>query len=1033
MNLIFKLNALQFNISKFISANGPGRAVGVSETTEVGDPSGFATFFNQLFTNIGNALLDFGEFLLRCLARLAYFIATIALNIMDFMNVVIRELSGQAANYSVSGNTNLEESDILFQFLFNELTIKILKYVFVFALLLLIIFTIMAIVKQEWQSHISGELKNVKKILKKVLLSIFTMLIVPFVLIVGIVFSNVVLSSAMGALTGGQQNFSLGAQIFSSTSYEANKYRKYAEDGMKIPIVFDYDGGFENTVTTKFPELTEESTYAYEKQLNELLASGNFETGQSTYNMFKEENFYQFSGLPDSSSYYSIYDGGYLKTKQIEYYTMADFLDFALLSGGNFYVVNTEKVYMTALKYINAEKVDENRSSLEFSAVNIKKLTDEEKEQKFICDSLWSILDTITALDENGDNLFFDEEKNLLKKDASNNVANINSVYTRIKSIVDGDRVIDELQFKVLYDKPRTELLNTSSAEEVGAEKEKTASITYTSRAGSTDEVTGAKYLLCHRYVLDEKGSYIYVPVRQGDMVNGYKFSSSFLSSAPKVLDKDGKETEEITRNESFFIARGIFTSAGYPTAIREDGNTIVYYRQDPKSPSALNFSEIFNYQTPNDLQANKDNASGGSFDIGEFTEFLTGVDVATLVPDIKINLNFLRAFTKADVSAAKSEAGRFVVNYSFVGCDFSMHNLYDELSINYVVLLIAVVLLFKSLFYIIWGLIQRIYEITLLWITFPGFVAKHPLENTNSIGDSGTSFYAWKEKMIERVLALYSIYLSLALVLLLVPIVFKMDYITTFNISEESIFAFQILNGDVANLVIKTMFVLVLFNLLSMDPKGGTSGLPRIIEQLVLWSNTSPKDGYLTNIGAKTLDEIKSLKTKAVQSFTVGGIVKNVKGAALNTVRGVGNAIPGRALFDRATDAVGNATFNKRNDAMLKNAQADMLANTASDADVEAQTKKVEQATKDHAYMEDYRRARSDHNRGTGGTGKDFKEFRSTREARSKHRDLDKDIIEVAKYGGGGNQNDNIIKEIKRTGKKPRNKYRKTRKRTGV
>jgi len=156
--LIFKLNALQFNISKFISANGPGRAVGVSETTEVGDPSGFATFFHQLFTNIGNALLDFGEFLLRCLARLAYFIATIALNIMDFMNIVIRELSGQAANYSVSGNTNLEESDILFQFLFNELTMKMLRYVFVFALLLLIIFTIMAMVKQEWQSHISGEL-----------------------------------------------------------------------------------------------------------------------------------------------------------------------------------------------------------------------------------------------------------------------------------------------------------------------------------------------------------------------------------------------------------------------------------------------------------------------------------------------------------------------------------------------------------------------------------------------------------------------------------------------------------------------------------------------------------------------------------------------------------------------------------------------------------------------------------------------------------------------------------------------------------
>ena len=111
---------------------------------------------------------------------------------MDFMNIVIKELSGQATSYSVAGNSSLKESDILFQFMFNELTVKILKNVFYFSLLLLIIFTIIAIVKQEWDNRVNGKLSSIKKVFRKMILSIFTMIITPFILIVSIIFSNVV-------------------------------------------------------------------------------------------------------------------------------------------------------------------------------------------------------------------------------------------------------------------------------------------------------------------------------------------------------------------------------------------------------------------------------------------------------------------------------------------------------------------------------------------------------------------------------------------------------------------------------------------------------------------------------------------------------------------------------------------------------------------------------------------------------------------------------------------------------------------------
>ena len=1011
--LFSKINLIFASISRFILANGPGGSVGGSNSTEVGDPSGFVTFFNQLLTNIANAIVNLGEFLLRCLARLAYFIVKITLNLLDFMNIVIRELSGQASTYSLSTNASLEESDILFQFLFNELIVKILGNVFVFAFLLIIIFTIMAIVKQEWQAHITGELKNIKKIFKKVLQALFTMIIVPIVMIVGIVFSNVLLSSIMGAFSNGEQNYSIGAQIFSSASYEANRYRKYAEAGQKIPIVFDYDGGYENSVSTDFPTLPESSTAEYEKEFNEMLESGNFKTGQSTYNMFKNETFYTFDSIFDNSKYYSIYDGEYLRTKQIEYYAMADFLDFALISGGNFYVVNTEEVYMTTINYLYNASTDGSFDSIFNYKAITSNSTKAEKElhekNVFREESILYVLDTIRS---------YDEEKKAIMGNGTEEQANSN-LEAIVKKIYDGELVIDELQFDVIYNSSRAELINTDGLEILKGE-ESASKIVYKSRAGSTNEVTGAKYIICQKLELDDEGGFIYLPLRVDDVVNGNRFSSPFLEPAPHKVDEDGETLEDKTRNETFLLARGIFTSAGYPTAIRESGNDIVYFRQDPTMPSAFNFAQIFNYQSPSDLQTGSGEGVGGKIDIGEITEFLTGVDVSSLVPDIQINLNLMRAFTKTEVIGAISKGGSYKVNYSFVGAGFAMPNLYDELSINYVVLVFAAALLFKSLFFIIWGLIQRLYEITLLWITFPGFVSKHPLEDADSIGASGTSFSTWKEKVIERVLALYSIYISLAIILMLVPIVFRMDYIATFDISNESIFVFQLLNGDIANLVIKTMFVLVLFSMLNIDPKDGTSSLPRTIEQIVLWSSGNPTDGYLTNVGAKTIDEIKDMKVKAVNTFTVGGIVRSVKGAALNAGRTALNAVPGRALFDRAVD-MKNKAANKANDAMLKGAIDNMKSNKSSDSDAEVieQTKNLEQATKDHAYTENYRRAKEDYNRQMGDGKKDF------RASRGKAEGIEKDMAEVAKYGGGGKPKNNLVDEMKRLGKKPRDKYK--------
>lgn len=960
-SLLLKINFVISSIFSKLLNNGRGRSV-VTEESVTTDPSGFSLFFKSILDTIVDFLLEMGEFLLRLVARLAYFVIKIVLNIMDFMSIIIKELSGQASSYSLKGNSNFFESDILFQFLFNEVTIKILKAVFAFSILLLIIFTIMTIVKQEWQAHIDGKVASIKKVFRKVIISIFTMIITPFILIVGIVFSNVVLASALSAFSGQGGTFSIGSHIFAASSYEANLYREYASNGVKIPIVFDYDGGFENVLTTKVPEYSTESTSAQEQSLKKIKESGNFTTGQATYNMFKEENFFEFPAIYDSSTYYDMYDGPYLKTKQIEYYVMADFIDFAMQSGGIFYIVNVEEVYESAMEYIAYYGMPE--ENLGENATDEDKLINSTK-----LNNLATVLNNIQAYDT--------QNKDIIE--------NLTTDYTLEKLAEDyvlGDKVIDHFKFKVYYDLDRANTLYTEGVQADG-------SIEYMSVANSVDEVTGAKYLFCTREAMGEDGGFIYKPVTLGLNLNATSFGSRFIEEAPEITNPEGKTFK--TRSESMFLARGIFTAEGYPTAIKNEGLDISFYRHNSDVPSAINLSNVMNYMSEGEYTSSGGKGSSNLF------EFITGVDISKLVPDVQMNINFLKLFTKSHYNVSYLESGRFTLNYSFANTGFGLNNVYNELNINYVVLIFACISLFMSLFYIIWGLIARLYEITLLWITMPAWISKFPLEKDENIGQGKTAFNQWKTNMIERITALFAVYVSLALILMLIPIVFGMDYITTFGIAETNLFG--IFNADVANFVIKTMFVLALFAFLKVSDKKGAGTGAKMIEDFIVLSGRDQEKGFISQVGEKTFKDIKTQVNRAKGFFTPKGIYQNIKGAALNVTRTTMNAIPGKNVVDRLTNKITDPKFERRNDDMLRSSQIDLMSQT-TEADIKDATERLASATHDHESMEGYRTARQDYWRKTGHNLDDKYDdkFRN----RSKDKGMASYLNDVAKKGGG-------------------------------
>lgn len=167
------------------------------------------------------------------------------LRIVDFLQFFVGRLAGidtWSAKGDV-GNVRLADTDVIFRFLLSKSVTRAFIAILGVSVVLLIIFTIIAIVKTDYSAAVDTDGKadgNKSKVLKKAGQSLFVMLIVPFILVFGILGSNAILASLNNALKG-NSTISMGGQIFSASSYEANRYRKYAEAGVRVPVDFGTD------------------------------------------------------------------------------------------------------------------------------------------------------------------------------------------------------------------------------------------------------------------------------------------------------------------------------------------------------------------------------------------------------------------------------------------------------------------------------------------------------------------------------------------------------------------------------------------------------------------------------------------------------------------------------------------------------------------------------------------------------------------------------------------------------------------------
>ncbi len=198
------------------------------------------------------------------LVNAAYYVLKFILNIVDLLQYFVKRLVGLdfwGTELVNDPNVSYLDHDIVFRFIKNDTVQRVFTYMLGIFVVLLIVFTIIAIIKSEY-SYATGSAKdNSKKgIVGKSLRAILMVILVPILLIVGIMASNAVLQGIVNAFNL-NRDITFGGQVFVASSYGANKYRNYGNGEYRLPtstsivLYYSTDGSgniISNTISTEY-------------------------------------------------------------------------------------------------------------------------------------------------------------------------------------------------------------------------------------------------------------------------------------------------------------------------------------------------------------------------------------------------------------------------------------------------------------------------------------------------------------------------------------------------------------------------------------------------------------------------------------------------------------------------------------------------------------------------------------------------------------------------------------------------------------
>lgn len=950
-----------------------------------------------------------GDMLMNAIMTFFIYVVQFMLRIVDFFQFFVGKLAGidtWSAKGDV-GSVRLADTDVIFRFLLSDTVLKAFIAIVGIAIVLLIIFTIMAIVKADYNAATTDEEAKKGKILKKTGQALFVMLIVPFVLIFGILGSNAVLASLSNTIKP-NSTISLGGQIFSASSYEANRYRQYAENNLRIPVSFgdeildvvyvpekgefafgglvtinetpifvaprgmrsdgnlfycsayEYkDGGYEklgrelvfeayennkgsgikdwpeNAVA--LPDLTvdgrqvtynantlgvyplgyigtddatqiingvynswnyNESLFSEKRLLSKNYLKFDFE---STYianpyevRVMSNKNrtdLYKFSN--NSEIYF--YDKNFVPIKD-EYYVMADFIDYAVDHSIQFYFVNASNKQIDWGDVNNFYKTTGTDGAMngfivEYdSGINryyefMDSATNELDGETFIvCSKVGDNYVPITQANNRSEGFVssylaeeydgpivargvFDDKGNPTIISIQSNEDQNDIAYYKIcgtgGAIADNEDKINGVYN--VYQKAEGEITAYNTA---GKKLENKISFSYV----KVDEIyveNNVQYIKLHFYSYKGQGD---PQMSSEDADFNYLFSATVLGTK----ENNDQFVSDLFGVSTIFTVNGVSYSALPSEDVLKNTIQYIYFnREDIKSNLEFDFAIGF---WPQKIVVNNSSVSNGYY-----ARFKLGM-----------------TYNKNDNSVYYLTNGSAVLDYNFnKTTGIELKNLYRPGDLNIIILLFATVLIFTVLTQAVWGLIARIFEITIMFILYPGFAATIPY-------DDGSRFKTWRGDVVKKVLGAYGVIIGINLFFVLLPVVRDATYIFREEdipaaLAGRSIFG----NADFLNRIVYIMFLLVLFTMIRT--------LPKLVADLIGAEEVFGKGGDVR-------DKVKGTVAR-VGDVVSGKAIKDYKDNALKLA---GSFIPGKAIVSPLVSKLKDAAVTKHAERKEKKEEAD-------------------------------------------------------------------------------------------------------------
>lgn len=724
-------------VSNFISNISAKTSFGVFSSLLCGEGVGF----DGVLRAFGNLI----RYLFQSLLNLFYAVCKWMLYIVDviftYTSSPIKMESGTSAAQKYD-----HDSDIVFNLLSEneDLVSKIVRALIILALIMILVLSIIAIVKNQFDAVKSGKPSSVVETIKTMMKSFLFLIITPLIVVLGIIASDFILTRSLTEILNVSNSSSLSTNVFSMASTPGNIYRTYAENGVRIPITFDFSK--EEKIYKAYQQDGVDSEY------KEYLNDPNRNAVYATYRMFTNGTYDTFADLKTVNklnAYNTIYDFDEnnressllengdpnplyeykrIRAYQEEYYVMADLVDYAVASSNQFYIKTIEEIMDS-----------------------IVEITDETQAERILT--------------------YF---MNVYGIELYNGYALVADYQTEKVFEIEGTDPI-EYGVKTAYDiyKAKQEwnvirfTTNYYSYDDNGVARQR--QIQYNHVKGSVDEANGAVFIVSYetsRIIGSNTEINYFEPATVG-----YKgFSGASFESA------------HIYRNQ-MVAAKGVFDIDQKPTAIRKSkNNDIVFYRD--------NLANIVEGKTGDILKIDTTENTESNLWEGIKSFFKKIVNPFNMIPEIEYSPEKIAlTYNKETVSEGRLAGSELhigymfttVVEYSINGSTYglSLHNMYDSVRFNWIILMLLSAMLLLVSLSIVFRLIKCVYDLFLVILIYPTACATMPI-------DSGEGYKKWTQRYLSRLFSIAALRLSITFVLMLFPIIESIEFFTVDEVANS-------------------------------------------------------------------------------------------------------------------------------------------------------------------------------------------------------------------------------------------------------